>query len=256
MLGWLMKRGSGWRSREAKSRAPWATWLLLGVVSSCGGSSPTEPQQPDDPPAAAEDENVQREVVLAMSEGDLHESPHLELTELRPRTEGDEARARRLLGTLREVLSQYRDVDAARRDGYTPFLTQIEQNEYHFTSVGRTFAAALDFDPAAPSALLYERHGGGFELVGAMYTAPRSASLEELDARVPLSYARWHAHVRICLPPLDVLGDVDWTRFGPQGSIATPEACDEAGGHFLPQVFGWMVHLYPFEEDPEDIWGR
>jgi hypothetical protein len=22
----------------------------------------------------------------------------------------------------------------------------------------------------------------------------------------------------------------------------------------MPQVFGWMAHVYPFEQKPEDIW--
>ncbi len=30
--------------------------------------------------------------------------------------------------------------------------------------------------------------------------------------------------------------------------------CDAAGGKFHPKVFGWMVHVYPFEQRPEDIW--
>ncbi len=34
----------------------------------------------------------------------------------------------------------------------------------------------------------------------------------------------------------------------------TEQDCDAAGGHFLPQVFGWMVHVYPFEQKPEDVW--
>jgi len=26
------------------------------------------------------------------------------------------------------------------------------------------------------------------------------------------------------------------------------------GGKFLPHVFGWMVHVYPYATDPKDIW--
>jgi len=43
-------------------------------------------------------------------------------------------------------------------------------------------------------------------------------------------------------------------KFGLMGSIATKEDCDTAGGRFMPQVFGWMVHVYPMEQKPEDIW--
>jgi hypothetical protein len=38
----------------------------------------------------------------------------------------------------------------------------------------------------------------------------------------------------------------NWKLFGLTGSIATQEACQEAGGQFFPQVFGWMVHVYPY----------
>ena len=30
--------------------------------------------------------------------------------------------------------------------------------------------------------------------------------------------------------------------------------CEAAGGKFMPQIFGWMVHVYPFEQKPEDVW--
>jgi hypothetical protein len=38
------------------------------------------------------------------------------------------------------------------------------------------------------------------------------------------------------------------------GSISTRDACDAAGGFFLPHVLGWMVHVYPYESDPTKIW--
>jgi hypothetical protein len=47
---------------------------------------------------------------------------------------------------------------------------------------------------------------------------------------------------------------VDWKRFGTRGAITTKEGCDQAGGRFRPQLFGWMVHVYPFEDTPEKIW--
>jgi hypothetical protein len=38
-------------------------------------------------------------------------------------------------------------------------------------------------------------------------------------------------------------------RFGFTGKIADPTECEAAGGHFLKQAFGWMVHVYPFNGD-------
>ena len=46
----------------------------------------------------------------------------------------------------------------------------------------------------------------------------------------------------------------DWKKFGPKGSILTKAECDQAGGRFYPQLFSWMVHVYPFETTPEKIW--
>ncbi len=43
-------------------------------------------------------------------------------------------------------------------------------------------------------------------------------------------------------------------RFGLNGSITTKERCEAAGGKFYPVVFNWMVHVYPFEKDPQDVW--
>ena len=37
------------------------------------------------------------------------------------------------------------------------------------------------------------------------------------------------------------------SQFGMMGSISTPEACEAVGGRFIPQVFGWMLHVYPYE---------
>ena len=33
----------------------------------------------------------------------------------------------------------------------------------------------------------------------------------------------------------------------------TEEACDAAGGKFYPSIFGWMVHVYPYEDSLDKI---
>jgi hypothetical protein len=118
------------------------------------------------------------------------------------------------------------------------------------------------FDATRPTSLLYKKDSAGkFVLVGAMYTAPKRFSVEKLDARVPLSIARWHKHINWCLPKR---GDnARWAErrdgqpvFGPESPVATKEACDTVGGRFLPSVFGWMLHANVFAgDDPATIWG-
>jgi hypothetical protein len=52
------------------------------------------------------------------------------------------------------------------------------------------------------------------------------------------------------------LQQVDLKEFGFRGSIATEEACEQAGGRWFPQIFGWMVHVYPYETDPAKVWAH
>jgi hypothetical protein len=89
-----------------------------------------------------------------------------------------------------------------------------------------------------------------------MYTAAKGASEDDLNSRVPLSIAQWHRHVNLCMPPGDKKSEANGpnAKFGLAGSIASQDACDAAGGKFIPQIFGWMVHVYPFEKNPEDVW--
>jgi len=180
---------------------------------------------------------------------------HMKYTAPRPQSEADRARAAQLVEALRRELPQYTDYHAAAAAGYEPFLPQVLLPMYHFTHYGRGLQNAFQFDPARPTSLLYQRtEAGSLELVGAMYTAPRTFTENQLNQRVPLSIARWHQHVNICLPPSDQKADADWSKFGPAGAIATEKACTEARGRWYPVMFGWMVHVHPFEQLPEHIW--
>ena len=194
--------------------------------------------------------------------GSLAANPHMRLTPARAATSADSARAAEVVAELRDAIGKYRDVAVAQEDGYVMFAPRLPQQVYHFTSRWRSIKESFRFDPAQPSSLLYRRTAtGGFELVGAMYHAPRRLSLEKLDERVPLSIARWHAHTNFCVPER---GERQrWLEtangkpiFGPAGGIATREQCDAAGGRFHEQVFGWMVHAMVFAgDDPGSIWG-
>lgn len=190
-------------------------------------------------------------------------NPHMRMTALRAPTAADSARARALVDTLRRALAKYRDVSVAESDGFRMFAPQVKnQRVYHFTRNRNAVKAAFTFDPAEPTSLLYTKNASGaFVLTGAMYTAPRRASEDDLNARVPLSIARWHEHVNICIPRR---GDAErWKemadgqmKFGPAGSIATEDACDAAGGRWLEHLFGWMVHANVFAgDDLGAIWG-
>jgi hypothetical protein len=190
----------------------------------------------------------------AMASAHLHMGSHMKMTAKRPPAPDDARRAAEIVTTLRGSLEKYKDYRAALADGYRIFLPDIPQPQYHFTNYWRGFEAAWTFDPARPTSLLYKKTADGYQLLGAMYTAPKRTSEDTLNARVPLSVAQWHAHVNICLPPASEKGTADLTKFGFAGSIATADECRRAGGRFQPQIFGWMVHVYPFETTPENIW--
>jgi hypothetical protein len=196
------------------------------------------------------------EAMHSMEGHHMDMGPHMKMTTLRPVQPGDQEKADQVAAAARAVGEKYKDYKVALADGYKIFMPNVPQKQYHFTNFWNSLAARNHFDPAKPSSLLYEKDGDGYKLVGVMYTAGRDASEDELNARIPLSIAQWHVHVNFCLAPRSERGEglQPNPKFGAAGSIATKDACDAAGGRFIPQVFGWMVHVYPFEQKQADIW--
>jgi hypothetical protein len=183
---------------------------------------------------------------------DAH-SLHMHMTAMRPQTPEDTARANEIVVQLRSGIEKYKDYHVALNDGYKIFLPNLPQPEYHFTNYWNGFLESFSFDPARPTSLLYKKTSDGYELVGAMYTMPKRATEEQLNARVPLSMAMWHLHTNLCMPQKGQFRNADWTKFGLRGSIATQEACDAANGRFQPIIFGWMVHVYPYEDSLDKV---
>ena len=188
-----------------------------------------------------------------MTPGEHAHNTHMHMTAPRPETPEDAARAKEIVDELRAGISKYKDYHVALADGYKIFLPNLKQPEYHFTNYMNGFLEAFKFDPARPTSLLYKKTSTGYELVGAMYTMPKRATEEQLNERVPLSVASWHLHTNLCMPPTNQRRNADWTKFGLRGSIATQDACDAAGGKFHPVIFGWMVHVYPYEDSTDKI---
>lgn len=202
-----------------------------------------------------EAKKTEAHAVHDMSMGHHHEpGPHMYMTSMRPQTPEDLQRAEQVVETLRPAIEKYKDYRVALADGYKIFLPNLPQPEYHFTSYWNGFLEAFAWDPARPTSLLYKKTADGYRLVGAMYTLPKKATEEKLNERIPLSIARWHLHTNLCLPQKDQALRADWTKFGLAGSIATADACQDAGGRFYPVIFGWMVHIYPYEDSPDKIW--
>jgi hypothetical protein len=194
-------------------------------------------------------------------EGHMDMGPHMKMTALRKQQPGDAERAQQIVDAARKAAEKYIDYHVALAEGFKIFHPEIPQKIYHFTSGRYAIEAFWNFNPEHPTSLLYEKHGDDYKLVGVMYTAPKHFTEDDLNQRIPLSFAQWHEHVNFCRPPADMpLAEKREKMLGPnalfglKGSINTEEACDAAGGRFIPIVFNWMVHVYPFEKDQAAIW--
>ena len=183
-----------------------------------------------------------------------HLGPHMRWTALRTANAGDAQRADDIVQALRQALAKYMDFLVAIDDGYVPMHPERKPRHYHFANKQQRFLAKVRFDPAEPTALLYRKSEDGYTLEGAMYTAPRGMSEDQLNERVPLSVAQWHAHVNICFTTDGSGRRISRKQFGFKGKIATESECQQAGGRFVPQAGGWMIHVYPFEATPVKIW--
>jgi hypothetical protein len=192
----------------------------------------------------------------SMQDRKMDMGPHMKMTTVRELKPGDQEKADQVVAAARKAAETYTDYKTALADGYKIFLPNVPQKQYHFTNYRYAFEAAIQFNPEHPTSLLYEKDGDGYKLIGVMYTAPKNSTWNELDQKIPLSIAQWHAHINMCLPPPERKNEA-WgpkAKFGLAGSISTRADCDAAGGKFMPQIFGWMVHVYPFEQKPEDVW--
>ena len=188
--------------------------------------------------------------------------PQTLMTRRAPPAPGDRQRADRILEAARRALRPYRDPAAAEAAGYRPFPPNPGPDLpiVHYVNTSVDEEDGVDY--ARPGSILYERNDGGeLELLGAMYTAPVSADLAELDRRVPLSVTQWHLHQNVCVPrPL--WDEAEWARrapdgrplFGPGSPTVTEAACERVGGRFLPTVFGWMAHVNAYADSPADVW--
>lgn len=192
--------------------------------------------------------NVMGESMAAMAN-------HMCVTPLRPRQPGDEERAKALVAQVRQSIEKYKDYKKAIADGYVQGNPEVVQPQYHFTNNANVRLADTQFDPARPSSLLYRQTPTQhFKLEGVMFTDSTSATEEELNQRIPLSIARWHEHTNFCGAPANKVKEYHGThpKFGMFGTIHTAEACKAEGGTFMPVIFSWMIHVFPYEDTLKD----
>ena len=194
--------------------------------------------------------------VMAMSLRQMDMGPHMKMTLLRRPQSGDKQRADEIVKQARQAIERYKDYKVALAEGYQIFIPNLPQNMYHFNNSWYAMESVRRLNVAHPTSLLYEKTAADdYRLIGVMYTAPADMTEDALDQRIPLSVAQWHQHVNLCLPRRQMEGLFDpASRFGINGSITTSEECERAGGRFFPRLFGWMVHLYPYEQKSDQMW--
>ena len=190
------------------------------------------------------------------------DDPHLRLSSVGSLTPEDSEKAAQLASKLKQAISKYAKVQDAVDAGYLEFPPNPDENLkiIHYVNPWLSYLESFRIDYEQPGALLYQKQADGkLRLLGAMYTAPAEATSEELNKRVPLSVTRWHLHTNMCLPE-PIWDEQQWQRqkdgrpvFGPDSPIATQAECQQVNGKFEPTVFGWMVHVYAFANNPEDV---
>ena len=249
--------------RGALAAAVWIGFTMLGAcqldfrVPPLG--SPGETMSDADHGAAA----AAADAMDAMStDPEPDTEVHLSLAPARVATADDSTRADLLLVEMREALRKYGDVRVAAADGFEELpATQGKHTVHHLSNWAWARAEAHTFDPARPTSLLYrEGTDGTLALIGAMYTAPAGASIDELDRRIPVSLARWHRHINWCAPKSG--SGSEWVAvqdgvplYGPRSPVASREACESTGGIFFPGIFGWMAHVtLNGSDDPRVVW--
>ena len=188
--------------------------------------------------------------------------PHLRLSSVSQSTPEDTEKAAGLAEQLEQAISKYTDVRDAVDAGYIEFPPNPDKNLkiIHYVNPWLSYLESFRIDYEQPGALLYQKQTDGqLRLLGAMYTAPAEATMEELNNRVPLSVTRWHLHTNMCLPE-PIWDEQQWQRqkdgypvFGPESPIATQAECQQVNGKFEPTVFGWMVHVYAFASNSKDV---
>jgi hypothetical protein len=181
---------------------------------------------------------------------------HMCVTPMRPPQPGDEEKAKALVAEVRAAIEKYKDYKKAVADGYVQANPTVDQPQFHFNNDANAKLADSAFNPAKPTSLLYFRTPAQkFRLEGVMYTARPNATEDELNQRIPLSVARWHKHTNFCGAPENKVKEYfgKSPKFGMFGSIHTKEACDAERGTFLPVVFTWMIHVFPYENDFKNV---
>ena len=140
------------------------------------------------------------------------------------------------LNQVRASTEKYRDIDAARADGFVQTTDEVPNMGAHFLNVARSLDG--EFDPSKPEILLYVHNDQGeWELVGTSFILPT----EQVGPDHPDAFAgpldNWHVHYSVCTGP------------NVASRSSTAEECRQQDGLWAPTL-GWMIHAWVWEDNP------
>ena len=104
-------------------------------------------------------------------------------------------RAARLIAATRRSARQWRNVNAARADGYRSIGDEITGHEHYVQWDWAQDDAVLD--PRRPESLVYEVDGMKRRLVSAMYILPPGSTMRDVPD-IGDERAQWHRHTNLC----------------------------------------------------------
>ena len=138
------------------------------------------------------------------------------------------------LKKARDETEKYRDVEAARADGYVQITQDLPLIGAHFFNAGRVGS----LEPGQPGILLYEQGDeGGWELVGLNFMLPKQPGVDTPPDTPFGGLAHWHYHTDLC--------------FGP-GSVSIAASAAECAGLYVPET-PWLLHVWVWKDSPEGV---
>jgi len=141
-------------------------------------------------------------------------------------------------------MEKYRDYQSRSTRAFG-FSFLFSATEYHFTSFRNGLSAVGHFDPTQPTSLLY-RKTSTLRTRCAMYNAKR-ATEEQTEPTRPLSErCGTCTQIFACRQRTRRKQPMDEVRTA--GFISRKMAATAAAASFHASVFGWMVHVYPYED--------
>jgi hypothetical protein len=143
-----------------------------------------------------------------------------------------------MLAQAKQATAKYRDIAAARADGYIQVTQFVPGLGLHMAKVASALTGTFDY--AHPNILLYQpTSSGGLDLVGVAYSVPHRGP--DSPEGFPGGQDVWHYHTNLC--------------FLADGSVTIApdrDACKAHGGYFQSQT-PWLLHAWIWKTNPAGV---